>query len=553
MTTSSADTRPRTLFANRKALFLLGLLSGLRPCPGQVSYTIQTVAGSSLVGDGASALNAQLSDAEGLGLDRQGNVYIADPANHRIRVVNRAGVIQTVAGIGFPGFSGDGGPAAQAQLNAPYSVAADAAGNVYIADLGNNRVRRVAPDGSISTIAGTGQAGSSGDGGPALAAQLNAPRNLAVDGGGNLYISEFNGHRVRIVGADGAIHTFAGTGMSGALGSSGPAISGQLSYPAAIAFDFTGTMYIADSGNSRILMVSNGSMTTVPLPGYTLSLPTGVASDGVGGIYIADSGNKRILHRTGPGSIFAAAANLDSARDVAVDASSNLYIADAHRVRSISGSGIASVFAGDGTFGFRGDGGPATAAVLSGPSGVSLDANGNLYIADEQNHRVRVVSSFGMISTAAGTGLPGGPVDGLPAAYASLDAPAGVLVDPAGTLWIGEFFGNRVVKLFPGGMVQTVAGNGTPGYNGDSRTAASAELMSPGQTAVDTAGNLYIADMGNNRIRMVAPSGMISTFAGTGAPGYSGDGAQSRQAQLNSAARRGRGRREQRFHRRHQQ
>src|SRR5579872_1834764 len=167
---------------NRKPLLLLYLFSVLWPCAGQVSYTIQTVAGSGLVGDGAPALSAQLSDAEGLGLDHQGNVYIADPNNHRIRIVSRAGTIQTLAGIGFPGFSGDGGPAAQAQLNAPYGVAADSAGNIYIADLGNNRVRKVAPDGSISTVAGTGQAGSGGDGGPALAAQLNAPRNLAVDG-----------------------------------------------------------------------------------------------------------------------------------------------------------------------------------------------------------------------------------------------------------------------------------------------------------------------------------------------------------------------------------
>ncbi len=515
------------------SIFLLCLSIGLRPSPGQVSYTIQTLAGSSLVGDGGSALSAQLNDAEGLGLDRQGNVYIADPANHRIRVVNRAGIIQTLAGTGAPGFSGDGGPAAQAQLNAPYSVAADSAGNLYIADLGNNRVRKVAPDGSISTVAGSGQPGSAGDGGPALAAQLNAPRNLAVDGGGNLYISEFNGHRIRIVGADGAIHTFAGTGLSGVSGNGVPAVSGQLSYPAGIAFDFTGTMYIADSGNSRIEMVFNGSMTTVPLPGYTLSLPTGVATDGVGGIYIADSGNKRIVHRTGPGAIFVAAGSLDSARDVAVDQSSNLYIADAHRVRLISGGGVSATFAGDGTFGFRGDGGPATSAVLSGPSGVALDSFGNMFIADEQNHRLRAISNTGVISTVVGTGLPSGPADGVPASYASLDAPASVVVDSSGTLWIGEYFGNRVVKLYPGGMVQTAAGNGTAGYNGDSRAASSAELMSPSQTAVDAAGNLYIADMGNHRIRKVTPSGMISTFAGTGAAGYSGDGAQAPQAQLN--------------------
>src|ERR1700682_3122308 len=152
-------------------IFMLGLLCCVGPATSQTTYTIQTVAGSSLVGDGVSALNAQLSDAEGLALDSQGNVYIADPSNHRVRKVNAAGMIQTVAGSGSPDFSGDGGPANAARLNAPYGVAADRAGNLYIADLGNNRVRKIGPDGVITTIAGTGAAGSAGDGGPAVAAQ----------------------------------------------------------------------------------------------------------------------------------------------------------------------------------------------------------------------------------------------------------------------------------------------------------------------------------------------------------------------------------------------
>src|ERR1700720_2665724 len=179
--------------------FMLALLCCLEPALSQTTYTIQTVAGSSLVGDGVSALNAQLSDAEGLALDSQGNVYIADPSNHRVRKVNAAGIIQTVAGSGSPDFSGDGGLASGARLNAPYGVAVDRAGNLYIADLGNNRVRKVGPDGVITTVAGTGQAGSAGDGGPASAAQLNAPRNVAVDGFGGLYIAEFSGHRIRLI------------------------------------------------------------------------------------------------------------------------------------------------------------------------------------------------------------------------------------------------------------------------------------------------------------------------------------------------------------------
>src|SRR6266568_3977830 len=156
-----------------KAVVALCLVYGLGARAGETTYSVQTVAGSNLVGDGGSALSAQLSDAQCLAVDRQGSVYIADPDNHRVRKVNSAGIIQTVAGVGYAGFSGDGGPAAQARLNAPYGLAADPAGNLYIADLGNNRVRKVSPDGVISTVAGSGQAGSGGDGGSAVAAQLN--------------------------------------------------------------------------------------------------------------------------------------------------------------------------------------------------------------------------------------------------------------------------------------------------------------------------------------------------------------------------------------------
>jgi uncharacterized protein (TIGR03437 family) len=504
------------------------------------SYTVSTVAGSSLVGDGGTALAAQLSDAEGLAMDRQGSVYIADANNHRVRRVTTTGIIQTLAGTGFPGFSGDGGPASQAQLNSPYGMGVDAAGNVYIADLGNNRVRKVSPDGTINTIAGTGQAGSTGDGGSALAAQLNGPRNAAVDGQGNVYISEFYGHRVRVITPDGLIQTLTGTGLSGFSGDNSSAIAAQLSYPAGIAVDFAGVVYVADSGNLKIRRVFGGVITTVPLPTFTLTVPTGVTTDGAGGIYIADSGGKRILRRTASGAIFIAAGAgslgamaLDSARDVAADAFGDLFIADGHRVRLVSSSGYGTTFAGDGTFGFRGDGSPATSAVLNSPGGVAVDPVGNLYVADTQNHRVRRVAANGVISTIAGTGIASSAVDGLPATSTAIDAPQGLFIDATGALWLNEYFGERARRLTPGGTTLTVAGNGTAGFNGDSRPAVSAQLQAPGQAAVDGAGNLYIADSGNNRIRKVAPSGVISTIAGSGSPGFSGDGGQATSAQLN--------------------
>ena len=194
-------------------------------------------------------------------------------------------------------------------MNAPYGVAADGAGNVYIADLGNNRVRRISADGIISTVAGTGQAGSDGDGGAASAAQLHSPRNVAVDGAGNLYISEFEGHRIRRVAADGVIRTIAGNGIAGASGDGGVATSAELAYPAGMAVDFSGALYIADSGNHAIRRVFNGVISTVPLGGFTLSLPTGVARDGTNGFYVADSGNRRVLRRTFTGAVVEASAS----------------------------------------------------------------------------------------------------------------------------------------------------------------------------------------------------------------------------------------------------
>src|SRR5579872_4864121 len=197
------------------AIVFAGLLIAAGPACPDITYGIDTFAGSDLVGDNGPATSAQLRNAHGLALDRQGNLYIADTDNHRVRKISAAGVISTLAGNGHAGFAGDGGPASLSLLNSPYGLAVDPAGNVYIADFGNQRVRKVSPDGMIITIAGTGQKGSSGDGGPANAAQLMSPRNLALDSVGNLYVSEFEGHRVRRIARDGSITTVAGTGVAG--------------------------------------------------------------------------------------------------------------------------------------------------------------------------------------------------------------------------------------------------------------------------------------------------------------------------------------------------
>ena len=432
-------------------------------------------------------------------LDTAGNLYIADAGDQRIREVTN-GVVTIIAGNGTAGFSGDNGPATSAQLNAPSGIAVDSAGNLYIADTGNQRIRKVS-NGAITTIAGNGTAGYSGDNSPAVSAQLNGPQGIIVDSEGRLFIADYSNHRVREV-LNGVITTVVGTGSQGFNGDNGPAVSANLTYPIGLALDAVGNLYIAGHGEGRIRKVTNGVITTV-------------AGDGTEGF----SGDN------GP----AANAQLSGARGVAVDSAGNVYIADYsnNRIRKVT-NGVITTIAGNGTEGFSGDNGPAIFAQLANPYGVAVDAAGSLYIADTYNNRVRKVSN-GVISTVAGCGS-GGLGDNGPATGAQL-SPYGVAVDIAGNLYIADSNNQRIRKV-SNGVITTVAGNGTAGYIGDNGPATSAELNSPLGTAVDAAGNLYIADHGNHLIRKVS-NGVISTVAGGGRGGL-GDNGPATSAQLNS-------------------
>src|SRR5205085_2718729 len=250
--------------------------------PARVIYRVETVAGSARIGDGGPAIAAQLSNILGVAADRSGDLYIADTVNHRTRKVSRDGIITTLAGTGIAVFSGDGGPAAAAQLNLPYGLAADMAGFVYVADLGNQRVRRISPQGTIFTVAGNGRKAASSDGGAATEAGLLTPRNVVVDAAGNLYFSEFEGHRVRKVTPDGRIFTAAGTGLPGFRGDGGPALLAQLNYPAGLAIDQSGLLYIADSRNNRVRNVFDSGVIGTVLrvsPSTALATPLAVAVD----------------------------------------------------------------------------------------------------------------------------------------------------------------------------------------------------------------------------------------------------------------------------------
>ncbi len=336
------------------------------------------------------------------------------------------GTITTAAGTGEQGYSGDGGPATEAQLSSPIDVAVDGAGNLYIVEVGNRRVRKVDSTGTITTVAGTGEEGFSGDGGPATEAQLSSvPTDVAADGAGNLYIADQFNHRVRKVDSTGTITTVAGTGEEGFSGDGGPATEAQLSKPYSVAVDGAGNLYVAEQGN--------------------------------------------------------------------------------HRVRKVDSTGTITTIAGTGEQGFSGDGGPATEAQLSSPTDLAADGAGNLYVAEQSNHRVRKVDSTGTITTVAGTGEGGYSGDGGPATEAQLSDPVGVAVDGTGSLYIASFH-HRVRKVDSTGTITTVAGTGEQGYSGDGGPATEAQLFYSYGLAVDGADRLYIADLGNHRVRILVPA-----------------------------------------------
>ena len=478
----------------------------------------------------------------GIEVDGDGNVYIADTENGRIRKVDAStGIISTIAGTGDQDDGGDGGPATQAHLDGPHGVAFDAAGNLYIADAWSKRIRKVdAATGTISTIAGTGERGYGGDGGPATQAYLNHPRGVAVDGVGNLYIADDDNHRIRKVdAATGTISTLAGTTE---VRDGGPATQAHLIHPLGVAVDADGHVYIADTENHRIRRVdaSTGTISTFagtgesgdggdggPASQAQLSEPEAVAVDGAGNLYIADSANQRIRRvdaTTGTISTIAGSghwdyggdggpateAHLRHPRGVAVDGDGNLYISDSgnHCIRKVdAATGTISTIAGTGEWGYSGDGGPATRAQLGETVGVAVDGDGNVYIADPGSNRIRKVdAATGIISTFAGTGEWGYSGDGGPATQAHFEEPHGVALDGDGHLYIADFHNHRIrrVDAFTE-TISTIAGTGEWDYGGDGGLATSARFRNPFGLAVGSDGNVYVVDHENRRIRVLQP------------------------------------------------
>ncbi len=598
---------------------------------------ITTVGGNGIngySGDGGPATAAKIGLCYGIASDNAGNIYITQWGQGRVRKISTSGIINTCAGIGILGFSGDGGPATAARIDNSYGIAADNYGNVYLADFGNNRIRRVDPTGSILTIGGNGGIGFSGDGGPATAATFNTVFSIGTDGSSNVFVSDYYNSRVRMILGHNSPPMFTGghtisisvcgntvfdsvnvplsvidsdswqlatwsllsgpmhgtAAIAYGMSTTGGVIAPHtLSYTPAFGYSGADTFrvrvtdgYTSDTtmvcvtvnaspiiSGSTLIGVGTYSLLTATLPGGTWSsagpgiasvsgtgLVTGVSPGTTTITYAMPSGcggtvtvnvfayaGQMITTIAGNGAagytgdgVSATTTSLNNPFGVAADAAGNVYIADNlnNRIRKVNASGIITTIAGTGSAGYSGDGGPATAADLFQPWDIAVDGAGNVYFADLYNSRIRKINTGGIISTVAGNGTFGYFGDGGMATLAYLNGASGIAVDATGNLYICDGYNNRVRKVSTSGIITTIAGTGVAGYSGDSGPATAAMLNSPSRVSVSAAGNVYISDMGNHRIRMINTAGIISTYSGTGIAGFGGDGGPATSALVNN-------------------
>jgi len=588
---------------------------------------ITTIAGNGTAGfsgDGGPAVKASLNFPSGLALDSKGNLYISDRSNNRIRVVNRKGIIKTYAGTGDDGYGGDSGPALKARIDRPFGLAIDKKDDLYIADRRNNRIRKINPSGIITTVAGDGGFFFMGDNGPAYRASIAGPTGVAVDDKGNIYIADRNNNRIRVVDKQGMIRTVVGTGQQDYNGETELARDTNLYLPFGVAVDEKGRLLVIDRSHYRIRRVDplTGKVKTLagnghkkfagdggPATGANLNFPHGIAVDKKGNVIFSDKGHFRIRKISPAGIIQTIAGNGDRGNvgdgipalqaslfsvqslilnskeeiyfvspsgfinmiryidhkgiihtfvqtadkkylaalktdpsqglsmknkiamitqfsDIVFDKDDNLYAADRinHQIRKIDTQGNVSTIAGTGESDYDGDGGPAIKAAFRDPRALAMDPEGNLYIADTANNRIRKIDTKGIISTVAGNGEHKDTGDGGPALEAGIRSMDALAISPEGELYIVGFNTHRIRKITKDGKIVTVAGKGYQGYFGDGGPATKAMLKQPAAVAFDSKGNMYISDMGNNRIRKVDAKGIISTFAGTGIFGWAHDG-----------------------------
>jgi trimeric autotransporter adhesin len=522
------------------------------------AQNINTIIGG--LGDGGAATSGKLYNPTGVAVDKWGNIYVADNGSGAVRRVDTNGIITKY----YPNTP-------TAYLGQVSGVAVDTFGNVFIADYNSHKILKVFLSGNTITYAGTGGGGELGDGGPATAAELT-PLALSIDKYGNLYVADHNSYscKIRKIDTSGIITTFAGSSSCGFLGDGFPATTAKLNHPTGVCVDNSGNVFIADNNNNRVRKVDpSGIITTIagngivgyagdgfPATDANFNKIFSVSVDNAGNVYISDDTNNEIRKVSTSGIVTRVAgafisggfsgdggpatiAQLNNPVGVAFDKSGNFYIADKNnnRIRKVNTSGNISTVVGcnfSAACGFYGDGGPVVSALLNFPTGLAFDTSFNLYIADFQNYVVRKVSNAGIISTVAGNDSSGFSGDNGPAINAKLRSASSVATDRKGNLYICDNVNNRIRKVNSAGIITTYAGIGSSGFSGDGHPADSAKLGSPLSIATDRKGNLYIADKNNARIRKVDTNGIIRTIAGNGTSTYFGDGGPATSAQFSA-------------------
>jgi sugar lactone lactonase YvrE len=492
---------------------------------------VSNFAGSGLYGktDG-EGVNARFNTPQGLAIDSDDNIYVSDNQNCSIRKITSAGVVSTVAG-GTCGYASDG-PAAEAIFYGPQGMAIDAGKNIYVADANNHKIRKISTEGIVTTLAGSGNAGSAD--GVGAEAGFNYPNSLFAAADGNIYVTDAGNNKIRKISPEGVVTTVAGSGTAG--NTDGTGTSASFSYPGGIVGDASGNLFVADCGNHVIRKITRtGEVTTFAGDGSFSSYegtginagildPTGIALSASGDFYVTSQFDGRILKVTssavvtivagsdsyGKNDGSAAIARFTKPAALTVDLSGSIYVADYGNnvIRKISAAGVVSTFAGSGGLGDTD--GPGNTAKFRRPKGVATDAAGNVYVADEGNNKIRKISPDGLVSTLAGNGTAGS-ADGQGTA-AGFEWPSGVAVDSSGNVYVAERY--KIRKVTPDGVVSTIAGSGTSGNKDGTGDAASFSF--PAGIAVDATGVLYVADTQNYNVRKITKDGVVSTYAGTG-------------------------------------
>ncbi len=489
---------------------------------------VTTFAGSTQgINDGVGT-GAQFNYPKGITIDASGNIYVADTYNHDIRKITPNGVVYSFAGSyqGYPGFLD--GTGSGAKFNNPSAVAVDQNGNVYVADTYNHKIRKITPSRVVTTFAGSTQGFADGIG---SAAKFNAPRGITIDASGNLYIADTSNNKIRKITPNGDVTTIAGS-TKGDIDGTGT--TAQFTDPIGITVDANNNIYVSDNYYKIKKITPSGVVTTFAgsIRGYADGAgsealfinPDAIAVNTNGNLCVADSGNHKIREITPSGFVttitgstsgFADSINIitppkfAAPDSVVLDSSGNVYVADTnnHKIRKITPSGVVSTLAGS----TQGDtDGTGIAAQFNYPTGIAIDVSGNLYVAENNNSKIRKITPNGVVTTYAGLG-GGGYLDG-PVSVAQFSGPMGIAIDATGNMYVSDMFNHKVRKITPDGIVSTLAGS-TIGYADGTGTAA--KFNQPAAITVDRNGNVYVADSENSAVRKITPNGVATTLEGS--------------------------------------